>query len=648
MDAPFPHLFSPLTINGMTVRNRICSAAHFAGWMNQNGFPNDACVAYYEERARGGIGLVTIGATTVSEGDHPSYFQNLDSRFVDSYRTLATAVHRHGAKIIAQFCPRGPNVRYWELGEPMPSPPRAASLPASNPTVIDAAAHVASWRVEALQHLVACHGQAAARARAGGVDGVELHAHQHHLHAQFLSPVSNRRTDAYGGSPENRARFLVESLRAMRRAVGSDFVVGVRMKADELHADGFGEADAVAIANWLTEERLIDYLSLTVGVREAHTGAMHRPDGEYLPAAGRVRARVAVPVLFSGRITEPYMAEQALADGQVDLVAMTKAHFADAHFANKVRQGRLDDVRYCVRCQYCCDGGEDSVACIYNPVTKREREWAELRPAPVRRRVVVVGAGPAGMEAALTAAGRGHEVVVLERAARVGGQVWLAGATPTRHKMSEVARFYERQARKGLIDLRLGVAAGRDDVLALRPDAVIVATGSRPLRVDVPGVAPERLFTVEDALGGRADGARSVLVVDRDGHAPALVAADHLNGRGARVAFVAAMEQVALHMGAEGGAVYEQLRQRGVSFAAGLDLVGGRDGRLRLRDLYSGAEEERPAADAIVVAAGATPVGDLAGEIAGLVPSLHVIGAAGGARFIVEATVEGARVGRQV
>src|SRR4051812_38914139 len=164
MDAPFPHLFSPLTINGMTVRNRICSAAHFAGWMNQNGFPNDACIAYYEERAKGGIGLLTIGATTVSEGDHPFYFQNVDSRFVASYRKLAAVAHRHGAKIIAQFCPRGPNVRYWELGEPTPSAPRAASLPPSNVSVVEAAAHVAGWSVEDLQRLVECHGQAAARA----------------------------------------------------------------------------------------------------------------------------------------------------------------------------------------------------------------------------------------------------------------------------------------------------------------------------------------------------------------------------------------------------------------------------------------------------------------------------------------------------
>src|SRR5262245_57960525 len=153
MDRSFPHLSSPLTINGMTVRNRICSAAHYAGWMNQNGFPNDACIAYYEERARGGIGLVTIGATTVSEGDHPSYFQNLDSRFVGSYRKLAAVVHRHGAKIIAQFCPRGPNVNYWDLGEPMPALPRAASLPAAAHGAVDAVSHVAAWRVDDLQRL---------------------------------------------------------------------------------------------------------------------------------------------------------------------------------------------------------------------------------------------------------------------------------------------------------------------------------------------------------------------------------------------------------------------------------------------------------------------------------------------------------------
>src|SRR5262249_13041973 len=211
---------------------------------------------------------------------------------------------------------------------------------------------------------------------------------------------------------ERAARLLIDTLRAMRRAVGDDFVVGVRLKAHELHPEGLDVPDFVAIIHLLTAERLIDYVSLTVGVREAHTGTMDRPDGEYLPLVATIRNQVDVPVMHAGRIRDPFLAEQALATGQVDLVGMTKAHFADAHFVNKGRAGHLGDTRCCLGCQYCGGGGEGAVSCLYTPVTRGEGGGAIVRPAAVPNRGVGGGAGPAGMEAAMVLSERGHVVTV--------------------------------------------------------------------------------------------------------------------------------------------------------------------------------------------------------------------------------------------
>ncbi|MAE63927.1 MAG: hypothetical protein CMJ18_06605 [Phycisphaeraceae bacterium] len=641
----FPHIFSPLTIRNLTLRNRICSTGHMAAWMHLNGVPNDDCRAYFEERARGGIGLVTLGATSVRAGDHPAYFQNLDDRFIKSYRMLATAVQSHGAKFIAQLCPRGAQVRAEELCETAPTVPVARSIPGIINPPRQPSEHVASWSVEDLEDVAACCGRAAGRARAGGADGVELHAHQHHLLAQFLSPVCNQRDDAYGGSFENRARLLLDALSAMRRAVGDDYVVGVRLKAHDMHPDGNDESDCVRLIELLKTRGLIDYVSLTVGGLHHHTGTLYAPEAEHLARVGRVRKAIDLPVQHAGSIVTPETAEAALAEGQVDMVGMTKGHFADPHFVSKLRDGRREDIRLCIRCQWCCT--EATVGCIYNPVTGREKAWATPRPAAVRRCVVVVGAGPAGMEAAIAASRRGHEVIVLEKATRVGGQVNLAGAAPLRRGFGEIAAFYQRQAERRAFDVRLGFEATAESVLSLRPDVVIVATGSTPARPRIEGCRD--VFTVHEVLDGALDDRRSVLVVDRDGHAPAYVAADYLRRAGVRVTVVAATGSVAADMGADDGPMlYERLRDAGVSFIVGRDLGRMDAGRAVLRSIYGEADQTVGDFDAVVMAAGGRPVDSLVGLLKDGVGELHVIGAANGGRFIFEATTDGARAGHRV
>ena len=643
-----PHIFSPLTVKGMTLRNRICSTGHMASWMHHNGVPNDRCRAYFEERAKGGIALVTLGATAVREGDHPAYFQNLDDRFITSYRTLTQAVHRHGARFIAQFCPRGAQIHLSEFCESMPTAPAAREVPGVIRPPIPASEHVASWSEEDLEDLVACCGRAAWRARAGGADGVELHAHQHHLLSQFLSPACNRRDDAYGGSFAGRARLLVDALTAMRQAVGDDFVVGVRLKAHDMHPDGYDEQDCVRLIEYLKSKGLIDYVSLTIGGAVHHTGSMYMQEAAQLERVARVRRAIDLPVFHAGGIVTPEVAEAALADGCLDVVGITKGHFADAHFVNKLRDGQREEIRLCIRCQFCCDGGEGPVGCIYNPVTGREIDWATPVPALRRRRVVIVGAGPAGMEAAITASERGHEVIVLEKADRVGGQVHLAGAAQLRRGFLTIAEFYQRQAASGRFEVRLGVEATQSNIMALNPDAVVLATGSEPVRARVDGCNKETL-TVHEVLEGRADGCRRVLIVDRDGHAPAFVAADHLRSEGSAVTFVAAMARAGADLGERDAAMLcQRLAEQGVTFLVGYDLAHINGSHATLRSIFTGEEQSVGQFDEIVVAAGSRPYSPLAAALEGKMHELHVVGAASASRFIFEATTDGARIGHAI
>ena len=632
----------------MTLRNRICSTGHMASWMHHNGVPNDRCRAYFEERARGGIALVTLGATSVREGDHPAYFQNLDDRFIASYRTLTQAVHRHGAKFIAQFCPRGAQVHLSEFCEPMPSAPVARVVPGVINQPVLASEHVASWSSEDLEDLAACCGRAAWRARAGGADGVELHAHQHHLFSQFLSPACNRRDDAYGGSFSGRARLLVDALTAMRQAVGKDFVVGVRLKAHDMHPDGYDEQDCVRLIELLRSQGLIDYVSLTVGGAVHHTGSLYMPEAAQLERVARVRRAIDLPVFHAGGIVTPEVAEAALAEGCLDVVGITKGHFADAHFVSKLREGRREEIRLCIRCQFCCDGGEGPVGCIYNPVTGREQDWATPAPAQMRRRVAVVGAGPAGMEAAITASKRGHEVIVLEKADRVGGQVNLAGAAPLRRGFLTIAEFYQRQTDSGRFEVRLGVEATRDTILALHPDTVVLATGSESIRAGIDGCKRKPL-TVHEVLAGRADSCHRVLIVDRDGHAPAFVAADHLSCAGVSVTFVAAMARAGADLGERDAAMLcQRLGEQGVTFIVGQDVVRVDGSRATLSSIFTDDDESVGPFDEIVVAAGSRPHNPLAAALEGKVPELYVIGAASASRFIFEATVDGTRIGHAI
>ena len=635
----FPFIFRPFEIKGVTLRNRIAVSGHFAGWWVDRGLPSDEFVAYLEERAKGGVGLFVIGATSPMPGS--GWLENVDDAIIPRYRALVEAGHRHGTQVFAQLCHPG--------FKPLPGPPIYSNPPAAAPTQpLYRPPLRAEPSAEVLRQIVAAFGAAAGRAADGGVDGLEVHSHESFLHAQMLNPLWNQRTDEYGGSLENRMRFLVETLKAMRVAIGPDLPLGVRLKLDDMLQRGMSAEEYQVAVRRLEALGLVDYVSVTGGDGRFHHGPMARPDGEWLPLVRDLRAGTRLPIMHAGRISTPEMAEAALAEGWLDIAIMNRTHIADPHFTRKVFEGRLDDIRYCTRCLQSCHGKLYQMTCIYNPVTSRELQWAELKPAARPRRVVVVGAGPAGMEAALTAARRGHKVVVLERTERVGGQVWTAAGSPLRRPFARIAEFYERQSRKGLLEVRLRAEATVETILDLHPDAVVIATGSRPNHLELPG--GPRAYTPNEVIAGAANEAQHVVILDREGFNRAFVAADYLSARDVQVDFVTpflrvgpSVEEMSLDE------MVAQFTMRGMRFCPGEDLVEW-DGerRVRLRSVQTAEERLLDDVDAVVAAVGSVAVSDLAHALRGSVPELYVIGDANTPQTVELATYQGARVGREL
>lgn len=609
-------LLQPFQLKHLTLRNRVMSTAH-APSFQVAGHPRDRYRLYHEEKARGGVALTMIGGSTNIAPDSPSVFGQLyagDDNIIPWFKQLTDGVHRHGAAVMCQVTHMGRRTA-WDDGH---------WLPVLGPSGVRERAHRSSpkaMEMHDINRVIAQFSEAAQRCQQGGFDGIELLSHSHLL-GQFLSPLINHREDDYGGSFENRLRLTHQVIEAVREAVGADFILGLRITGDELRAGGLAADECVTIAQSLTDTGAVDYLNVLAGAPYDDLGLatwvspMGNPAAPHLSIAGRIRDSVELPVFHAGAVADVATARHAVKAGHVDMIGMTRAQIADPYLMQKLINGKEDRIRPCVGLGYCVDRVNQGKAmvCGHNAATGREAHQPQIiARASTRKKAVIVGGGPAGLEAARICAERGHEVVLFEATDRLGGQLNLACQGVTRRQVWGVADWLIQEVEVLGVDIRLNSFVEEEHVLAESPDVVLVATGGYPL---LPERSGQSLLTSSwQVLSGEVRVTGEVLMFDEMGDQAAAVCAEVLSLAGCEVSLITPDRVIAHELGPTNSAVVlRELAKQKVSFECFLDLhsvesINGRK-QVTFSHVLTGELDTR-VFDAVVVENGTVPMDDI-------------------------------------
>ena len=655
----YRYLWTPLRLGPITTRNRLVFSAHLTNYA-RDGKPTEQHAAYYAARAAGGAGLIITEEHSTHPTDWP--YEKLIHGFhrdvIPGYRAITDAVHRHRVPIFAQINHNGGQASSMYTRLPVWAPSAVADpLFREVPKAVN--------RTE-IDEVVAGYARVAQHCAEGGFDGIELQCSHSSIVRGFLSPATNRRTDQYGGPLVSRTRLLLEVVAAVRAVIGSDLALGVRICGDELIEGGTTIDDAVEVARMVEASGHVDYINTSIGVATASLfmieASMHIPPGYAMFIPSAIRKAIELPVVGVGRFKDPLQAERALAEGHCDLVGVVRGQIADADFAAKARAGATDEIRLCLSCNQECVGRMGLnrwLGCIENPRAGREHEFeqratgrtegaAEAQRRPVA--IIVVGAGPGGLQAAIAAARAGHRVTVYEKQPHAGGQVRLAALVPNRAEFGDLIRNQLTECRRLGVTINFDVEATAGLITEQHPARVIVATGAESRRPWWVPTAADHVVDVRDVLDGTASPTGDVVVIDELGFHQATSVAELLADRGCRVEIVTNGMVVGQDLGITLDMENWWMRAGAKGIVQSTDLVAmgmGDESPPRTLNLLhhpTGANVSRTP-DWVVLAVPATPVDSLYHELRALGVAVERVGDCVAPRRAHAAVVEGERAG---
>jgi len=652
MQDEFKHLLSPIVIGSMTLRNRVLVTAHVPG-LEQNGIATDAFIAYQRARAHGGAALQISGASSVHWSGSVGKGRGLDCTApgsVEAYQRLADAIHAEGGRFLIQLGHSAATVNIADAGQPLWAPSSISSeLHRELPKAMS---------VQEIAEIVEAHETATANVRKGGLDGVEILAAFGFLAGAFLSPYSNKRKDDYGGSLENRMRFALELVDAVRLAAGPDLIVGMRIPGEERVPGGLGRNDMIEIAERLSATGKLDYLNVIVGTnykriqRAEHWPPTPAPHGLFVHLAEDIRTHSDIPVFTTGRITDPRMADAIIRDGRADMVGMTRAHISDPDFVAKCSSGQVDTIRPCVGANLCISQATEGkpLRCFHNPEAGREAEWNRNTPSGSLKHVVVIGGGPAGLEAARVAAARGHRVSLYEARPLLGGQLRVWAETPQTREFMKTVLWYENELQRAQVKVHSSQIIGSGDIASLEADAIILATGSRRgTRDNLPGeeTSQIRILGSLEALAEQPEGTHIVLW-DEGGGRGGLSVADALLDRN-KITIVTSQYAVGELINPNiRTPLYKRLLGKDAIMRPNETIVRLEGTEIVTNNAYSGKENRICEVDILIDWHGNTACNDLASPIRAHGTPLQVVGDATVPRQVHIAIAEGAMAARSL